>query len=159
MKTQTILPILFAVTVILLTLYNSKQTADNYLKDDNQPKEIVLAMAHHLPHMSEKMNKTMNNNSCKQMMMDNMWHEPSVKNMHMDNMISKSQTDTSMFKMLMYKTIGMCDTYPVKCRMILVAMQSQPKCDEFHERNVRYETHEKINSLKYQSIKTQNFKI
>jgi len=60
MKTQTILPILLGATISLLTSCNSKQTADNYLKDDNHRKEIVLAMAHHQPYMTEMMNEMMN---------------------------------------------------------------------------------------------------
>ena len=143
MKTQTILPILFAATVILLTSCNSKQTADNYLKDDNQRKDIVLAMAHHQPYMSEMMNEMMNNDTCKRMMMDNMWNEPSMKGMHMDNMMNMSQTDTSMFKMMMDKTMGMCDTDPAKCKMMVSAMQSHPNvmnsmqgmCDMKHMKN------------------------
>jgi len=124
MKTQTILPILFAAIISLLVSCNSKQTADNYLKDDNQRKEIVLAMAHHQPYMTEMVNEMMNNDTCKQMMIDNMMNEPSMKGMHMDNMISMSQTDTSMFKMMMGKTMEMCDTDPAKCKMMMGAMQS-----------------------------------
>jgi len=60
------------------------------------------------------------------MMMDNMMNDPSMKGMYMDNMMNVSQTDTYIFKMMLEKTMGMCDTNPARCKMMMGAMQSHP---------------------------------
>jgi hypothetical protein len=126
MKRQLIIPILFAATLTFLAACNSKPTADNYLKDDNQRKDIVLAMVHHRPYRTEMMQEMMNNDSCKQMMMDNMMNDPSMKSMHMDKMMSMCKDDTSMCKMMMGKTMEMCDADSAKCKMMMGSMQSHP---------------------------------
>jgi hypothetical protein len=69
-------------------------------------------MIHHQPYMTEMMHEMMNNDSCKQMMMD--------------NIMSMCKDDSSMCKMMMGKTMEMCDADPAKCKMMMGSMQSQP---------------------------------
>lgn len=63
MKKQIILPILFASALVFLSACNPKPTADNYLKNDSQRKDIVLAMVHNQPYMAEMMQQMMSNDS------------------------------------------------------------------------------------------------
>ena len=91
---------------------NSKPSADEYLKDDNQRKEVVLAIAHHQPYMSEMMQQMMNSDSCKQMMSENMMSDPGMMKTMMGDMMSMCNKDSSM------------------CKMMMGSMQSQPKVME-----------------------------
>ncbi len=125
MKKQTILPI-FAATLTFLAACNSKQTAYQSLKDDNQRKDIIVGIVHHQPYMTEMMHEMMNNDSCKQMMMANMMNDPSMQGMTMDNMMSICKNESSMCKMMMDKTMSMCDADPAKCNMMMGSMQSHP---------------------------------
>ncbi len=68
MKKFTILLVSIAAVMSLLLACNSKQTAGQFLKDDNQRKDIVVGIAHHQPYMTEMMHEMMNNDSSKQMM-------------------------------------------------------------------------------------------
>lgn len=126
MKKQTLFPVLFATVLIFIASCNSNPTADEYLKDEKQRKEIVHAMLHHQPYMTEMMDEMMKNDSCKMMMMDNMMEDPSLKTMHMDRMMGMSQNDSTMFKMMIGKTMEMCSADRSKCRMMIGAIQSHP---------------------------------
>ena len=44
-----------------LSACNSKQTADQSLKDNNQRKDIIVEIAHHQPYMTEMMQEMMKN--------------------------------------------------------------------------------------------------
>lgn len=123
MKQQTIIPILLAATLSLLFACNPRPTAENYLKDDKQRKDVITAMVRHQPYMTEMMNEMMNNDSCKQMMMDKMMSDESMKGAHMNKMMSMSKDDASMFEMMMGKTMEMCDADPAKCKMMMGSMQ------------------------------------
>lgn len=126
MKKQVLIPFLFAALIVFIAACNSKPTADNYLKDDNQRKDVVLAIVNHQPYMTEMMHEMMNNDSCKQMMMDNMMSDPSMKGMHMEKMMSRCKDDSSMCKMMLDKTMEMCDADTTKCKMMMGSMQSHP---------------------------------
>jgi hypothetical protein len=126
MKNQLIIPFLFATIVTFLASCSSNPTPDEYLKDDNHRKAILVSMIHHQPYMTEMMHEVMNNDSCKQMMMDNMMSDPKMKSMHMDKMMSMCKDDSTMCKMMMGKTMEMCDADPAKCKMMMGSMQSHP---------------------------------
>jgi len=126
MKNSTTLSILFAAAMSLLFACNSKQTADQSLKDDNQRKAIITGIAHHQPYMADMMREMMNSDSCKQMMAQSMMSDPNMKTMMMDNMMTMSKNDTSMFNMMMGKTMAMCDADSSKCTMMMGAMQPHP---------------------------------
>ncbi len=126
MKKPTALLILFAATLTFLVSCNSKPSTEQYLQNDQQRKEIVLAMAHQQPYMTEMMNEMMKNDSCKQMMMNNMMSDPNMKAMHMSKMMSMCKEDSSMCKMMMGKTMEMCNADSAKCKMMMASMQSNP---------------------------------
>ena len=105
MKSLIILPILFAATVIILVSCNSKQTAHNYLKDDNQRKEIVLAMAHHQPYMTEIMNEMINNDTCKQLMGSAMMGNSGMMNRMMGMMMDNHQMQHQMMSNMLNKCV------------------------------------------------------
>ncbi|MEO6904065.1 MAG: hypothetical protein ABI315_13100 [Bacteroidia bacterium] len=123
---QLSLPIFIAAAITLLFACNSKQTADQSLKDDNQRKDIIGGIVHHQTYMTEMIHEMMNNDSCKQMMMDNVMIDPSMKGMRMDKMMSTYKDNSSMCKMMMGKTMEMCDADRAKCKMMMGAMQSHP---------------------------------
>ena len=108
----------FSLSIVILTVMsvllscNSKPSADEYLKDDNQRKEVVIAIAHHQPYMSEMMQKMMSSDSCKQMMSENMMSNPGMMKTMMGDMMSMCNKDSSM------------------CKMMMGSMQSQPKVME-----------------------------
>lgn len=122
MKDVFLLSILLAVTIILPAC-NSQQTADQCLKDENQRKEIVAAIAHHQPYMMEMMHEMMTNDSSKQMMGQSMMSDPAMMKMSMDDMLSICNKDTSMCSMMMGKTMEMCDANPAMCGMMMGSMK------------------------------------
>jgi len=126
MKNLTILSICFIAVMNLFGSCDSKQTADQYLKDDNQRKEVLVAIVHHQPYMNEMMKQMMNNDSCKQMMAQSMMSDPKMKTMMMDNMMDMCKNDASMCKMMMGKTMEMCDADGAKCTMMMDAMKPHP---------------------------------
>ncbi len=126
MKKQSVSAIFLAAIVISFVACNSKPTADNYLKYDNQRKDIVKAMVQNQTYMTELMNEMMNNDSCKQMMMDKMMTDPSMNEMHMNKMMSMCKADSNMCKMMMGKTMEMCDADPSMCKMMMGSMQPYP---------------------------------
>ncbi len=99
--------------MVLFTACNSKQSAEESLKDDNHRKDIFTTIAQTKPYMSEMMNEMMNNDSCKQMMMD--------------NMMSMCNEDSTMCKMMMGKTMEMCAMDESKCEMMMGCMKSNSK--------------------------------
>ena len=99
-KTFSFSIIVLAVMSSLLSC-NSKQTADEYLKDDIQRKDVVNSIAHHQPYMSEMMKQMMSSDSCKQMMSENMMSNPGMMNTMMGDMMSMCNKDSSMCKMMM----------------------------------------------------------
>lgn len=126
MKNSTILSIFLVAAMGFLFACNSKQTADQCLKDDNQRMAMIGGIAHHQPYMAEMMNEMMNSDSSKQMMMQGMMDDPKMMAMMMDHMMSMSKNDTSMFKMMMGKTMAMCDADAAKCTMMMDAMKPHP---------------------------------
>jgi len=126
MKKLTILPILLASAMVLFSACNSKQTAEQTLKDDNQRKDIFATVAQSNPYRLEMMNEMMNNDSCKQMMMN--------------KMMDMCKDDSSMCKMMMGKTMEMCDMDESKCKMMKGCLQSHPNVMKSMEG-----THEKDN--------------
>jgi len=109
-----------------LSSCNTKQTADQSLKDDSQRKTIIGTIAHHQPYMAEMMNEMIKNDSSKQMMAQSMMSDPKMMTMMMDNMMTMSKMDTSMFKLMLGKTMEMCDADQSKCNMMMGAMQPHP---------------------------------
>jgi hypothetical protein len=126
MKKGTILSISMAVVMSLLLACSSKQTADQYLKDDTQRKDILVTIAHHQTYMTEMMQQMMNSDSCKQMMGQSMMGDPAMMNMMMDHMMSMCNNDSSMCKNMMGKMMEMCDADQSKCKMMMGTMQSHP---------------------------------
>ncbi len=126
MKKQTIIAILFAATLTFLASCNSNPTADQYLQNDQQRKDILVAMVHHQPYRAEMIHEMMNNDSCKQMMMANIMDDPNMMGMNMDNMMNMSKDDSSTCKMMMGKTMEMCEDDPAKCNMMMGSMKSHP---------------------------------
>jgi len=92
MKKQKIHPILFLTALWFPASCNSNTTADQYLQDVYHRKDIVLTMVHHHPYMTVMMQEMMNNDSCKQMMRD--------------DLMSTCKEDSNMCEMMMRKTIG-----------------------------------------------------
>ena len=126
MKNVLSLSIFIAAAMSLLLACNSKPTADQCLKDDRQRKDILTALVHHPPYMTEMMNEMMNNDSCKQMMSQSMMSDPAMMNMMIDNMMSMCSKDSSMCKMMMGKTMDMCDANQSMCKMMMTSMESRP---------------------------------
>lgn len=125
MKKATIFSILIATTLILVTSCSSKPSTDDYLKDNQNRKEIVSSIVHHQPYMVEMIHEMMNSDSCKQLMMENMMKDPGMKDKHMGMMMSMCKEDSSMCKMMMNKTMEMCDADTSKCEMMKSSMQSK----------------------------------
>lgn len=125
MKNTLIFSILLAVSIILPAC-NSQQTADQCLKDENQRKEIVAAIAHHQPYMMEMMHEMMTNDSSKQMMGQTMMSDPGMMKMSMNSMMDLCSKDSSMCKMMMGKTMAMCDDNQSMCNMMMGSMKSHP---------------------------------
>ncbi|MDZ4679033.1 MAG: hypothetical protein SH848_15695 [Saprospiraceae bacterium] len=123
MKNSTVLSIFLVAAMGFLFACNSSQTADEYLKDDNQRMAMIGGIAHHQPYMAEMMNEMMNSDSCKQMMAQSMMSDPKMMNMMVNHTMNMSKNDTSMFKMMMGKTMEMCDADQSKCHMMMGAMQ------------------------------------
>ncbi len=126
MKKQFSLPIFIAAAMTLLFACNSKQTADQSLKDDNQRKNIMVGIVHHQPYMTEMMQEMMNSDSCRQMMAESMMNNTDMMNRMMENMMSMCSKDSSMCNMMMGNTMEMCDADPAKCKMMMGSMQSHP---------------------------------
>ena len=115
-----------AAAMSLLFACNSKQTAEQCLQNDTQRKDIIVAIVHHQPYMTEMMHEMMNNDSCKQMMAQNMMSDSKMQLMMMDNMMDMCKKDPAMCKMMMGKTMAMCDADSSKCTMMMGAMQPHP---------------------------------
>ena len=126
MKKQTIIPILFAATFTFLASCTSNPTAEQYLQDEQNRKEVVQAIVHHQPYMTEMMHEMISNDISKHMMMYNMMNNPSMMGMHMDKMMNMCKDDSSMCKMMLGKTMEMCDADSAKCKMMMGSMQSHP---------------------------------
>ncbi|MDQ3016444.1 MAG: hypothetical protein M3R25_06980 [Bacteroidota bacterium] len=126
MKNVFSFAIAIAVAMSLFPACNSKQTADQGLQDDNQRKDIIVAIAHHPTYAMEMMNEMMASDSLKQMMGQTMMSDKGMMNMSMDNMMAMCKQDTSMCKMMMGKTMDMCDADPSMCKMMMGSMQSRP---------------------------------
>jgi len=126
MKNVTTLSIFFTVAISFLSSCNTKQTADQSLKDDSQRKNIIGTIAHHQPYMAEMMHEMMNSDSCKQMMAQSMMSDPKMMTMMMDNMMTMSKNDSTMSKMMMDRTMEMCDADATKCNMMMDAMKTHP---------------------------------
>ncbi|MDZ4747572.1 MAG: hypothetical protein SH808_03745 [Saprospiraceae bacterium] len=117
---------IFLAALSLLLACNSKQTADQCLQDDNQRKDIIVAIAHHPTHAMEMMHEMIASDTLKQMLGQTMMSDPGMMNMTMDNMMSMCAKDTSICKMMMSKTMEMCDANESMHKMMIGSMQSHP---------------------------------
>ena len=72
MKKQFTLSIFIAAAMSLFLYCNSHQTADEYMQNENQRKEIYNGIAHHQPYFQEMMQGAMTNDSCKQIIAETM---------------------------------------------------------------------------------------
>jgi hypothetical protein len=124
MKKYFSLSILTVAVMCILSSCNNKQTADQYLKDDNQRKDVIASIIHSQPYMAEMMHEMMSSDSCKQMMSQNMMNDPAMMNAMMDGMMSKCMKDSGMCKMMMGKTMDMCEADQSKCKMMMESMKS-----------------------------------
>ena len=90
---------------------SSKQTADDFLKDDNQRKEITTAIIHNPAYHMELMQVMMNSDSTKEMMGHDMMKDPAMMNMMMEHMMNMADNDsamcTKMMKMMEQKPMMM----------------------------------------------------
>jgi len=93
---------------------NSKQTADDFLKDDNQRKEITTAIIQNPVYHMELMQQMMNSDSTKQMMGQNMMKEPAMMNMMMEHMMNMADKDSAMCK----KMMQMMESKPAMMKMM-----------------------------------------
>ncbi|MEP6795713.1 MAG: hypothetical protein ABJB16_15395 [Saprospiraceae bacterium] len=126
MKNVFFLLIFLASAMSLLTACTSKQTADQYLNDDQQRKDILVAIVHHQPYMAEMMHEMMNSDSSKQMMGESMMSDPGMMKMSMNSMMDMCSKDSSICKMMMGKTMAMCDANQSMCNMMMGSMKSHP---------------------------------
>lgn len=124
-KLKTIL-VLFAAASSFLASCNSSPTADQFLEDDHNRNDIVLAIVNHQPYMTELMHEMMKNDSVKNRMMENIMNDPGMKEMHMNRMMHMCKDDSNMCEMMMSKTMEMCDADTAKCKMMMGSMQSHP---------------------------------
>ena len=120
MKKFTILSITIATAMSLLLACNSTQTADQFLKNDNQRKDIVVAIAHHQPYMIEMMHEMMNNDSSKQMMGHSMMSDPGMMKMMMNG-------DKSMHNKMMGHMMDMAEKDSAMCSNMLQMMKEKPQ--------------------------------
>ena len=95
MKKQFTLSIFIAVAMSLLVACDSHQTAEHYMHNENQRKEIYYGIAHHQPYMREMIQVAMTNDSCKQIIAETMMNDPGMRSMMMDNMMNLCSTDSS----------------------------------------------------------------
>lgn len=101
MKKFSMLSVAFMAATILFVACNPSQTPEQCLKDDNQRKATVTAIAHNQSYMTEMMGEMMNSDSCKKMMGQMMMKDDGMKNMMMGDMMDMCEKDSSMCKKMM----------------------------------------------------------
>ncbi|MDZ4793964.1 MAG: heavy metal-binding domain-containing protein [Bacteroidota bacterium] len=114
MKKLIILSTFIAAAMSILPSCNSKQTVDDYLKDDTQRKEVTTAIIHNPAYHAELMQVMMNSDSTKQMMGEGMMKDPAMMNMMMENMMNMADKDTAMCK----KMMNMMEQKPMMMKMM-----------------------------------------
>ena len=110
-KTFSLSIVILALMSVLLSC-NSKPSAVEYLKDDNQRKEIDMAIIHNPAYHMELMQMMMKTDSSRQMMSENMMSDSGMRSTMMGDMMS------------------MCNKDSATCSMMMGMMQSQPNVME-----------------------------
>ena len=131
---KKLLFLLIAVSVIsgLLPGCNSKQTAEDNLKDDSQRKEFVTTIAHNESYSREMMQEMMRTDSSKQMMGQTMMNDSGMMKMMMGNMMNMAEKDTAMCK----KMMEMMEQKPTMMKMMKgmnMSTGSMYTCPMHHE--------------------------
>ena len=114
MKKLINLSIFIASAMIFLPACNSKQTADDFLKDNTQRKEITTAIIHNPAYHAELMQVMMNSDSTKQMMEEYMMKDPAMMNTIMEHMMNMADKDSAMCK----KMMNMMEQKPIMLKMM-----------------------------------------
>lgn len=98
---------LIAIAMFLFTSCDSKQSADQLLKNDTQRSEIIASLITYQPYRMELMNAMMKNDSCRNMMGQRMMEKPEMMGMMMKDptkmkgtmghMVTMAASDSTMF--------------------------------------------------------------
>ncbi len=101
MKKFLMISIVFVAATILFIACNPSQSTEQYLKDDNQRKATIAAIAHNQSYMKEMMGEMMSSDSCKKMMGQGMMKDDAMKNMMVGDMMEMCEKDSSMCNKMM----------------------------------------------------------
>lgn len=121
MKTK----ILFIISASIILLANScknNQTMEQCLTIQNERERLMLAIANNNALANEMVQIMMSDDSCKNLLRDNIIQDTTMIN-RLLVMIAK---DTNMSKMMVVKSIEMCDGDPLKCNLLRSTMQMYP---------------------------------
>ncbi len=130
MKKLIILSMFMAGAISLFTACNSKQTVDQFLMDDTQRKDIITALVHHPSYRMEMMREMMNNDSCKQMMGQNMMKDPGMMSMMMSDssmMHNMMNGNKNMQNRMMGQMMDMAEKDSVMCDAMMRMMNEKPQ--------------------------------
>lgn len=98
----------------LLSSCNSKQSAEEYLKDDTQRKEIVISIAQNQTFSDEMMQAMMRTDSSKHKLGQGMMNDSGMMKMMMGKMMDMAEKDTAMCK----KMMKMMEQKPMMMKMM-----------------------------------------
>ena len=119
------LKILYTISASIILLASSckdNQTVEQCLTTENERKKLMLAVANNNELANEMVQIMMGNDNCKNLLRDNIIQDTIMIN-RLLIMIAK---DTSMGKLMMVKSIEMCDGDPSKCNLLRGTMQMHP---------------------------------
>lgn len=117
--------ILFIISASIILLANSckdNQTMEQCLTTENERKKLMLAVANNSGLANEMVQIMMSNDNCKNLLRDNIIQDTTMIN----RLLVMIVKDTSMSKMMMVKSIEMCDGDPLKCNLLRGTMQMYP---------------------------------
>lgn len=116
---------LFKISAIII-LFNSSckdnQTMEQCLTTNNARRKLMLSVANNNALATEMMQTMMSNDNCKNMIRDNIIQDSTMIN----NLLVMIARDTSMSKIMMVKSIELCDGDSAKCNFLMGTMQMYP---------------------------------
>ncbi len=121
MKTKSLIT-LSSVIILFTSSCENRQTMDQCLTSQSERKKLMLEVANNNALANEMVQIMMSNDKCKNLIQDNIIQDSSMINGLLE-MIAK---DTNMSKMMMVKSIEMCDGDPSKCNLLRGTMQMFP---------------------------------